>query len=96
MAPVCPTTRGHGVPGGLHSEPGTTQSCRLRVLFAKNRIYRGVSAAAESEPQTEARVFHCAHSRAQSTLRALVSYGAFHTQVSQANKTKRGLYVYQA
>jgi len=96
MAPVSPMTRGHGVPGGSSPEPGITHIYLLRTLSTNSPIIRSLMAADESEPHYEARVFRCAHRTDSAALHTFIPSGAFHSQVSQANKTKRGLYVYQA
>jgi hypothetical protein len=96
MAPVSPTTRGHGVPGGLSSEPGMAHFYLSSNPYLKNQFIRSVKASDEFEAPSEALGFHCARRNATVALRAHIPSGAFHSQVSHANKTKRGLYVYQA
>jgi hypothetical protein len=96
MAPVSPMTRGHGVPGGLSSEPGRAHIYLMRTPYMENQAIRNIKCADGSEPQSEVQVFCCARWTARATLRAPIPSGALPTQVSQANQTKRGLYVYQA
>ncbi len=96
MAPVSPINRGQGVPGGLFHEPGTAHICRLRIPYAKNPAHRSSSSAVELAPHYEVPTLRLALRAAGLTLRALIPTGATPTQVSLANKTKRGLYVYQA
>jgi small subunit ribosomal protein S15 len=87
-APVLPRTWGHGVPGETTSPPGQAHSYRLTAAPQWHFEVRRKMPLSSRELKS---LLFASHNT-----RPPAPFGASPLQVSQVNKTKRGLYVYEA